>query len=50
MLFGHIEKPEDMVDHIIKLRDLNKKTNGFTTFIPLKFSFEKILNLKNNIH
>lgn len=40
MLFGHIEKPEDIVDHIIKLRDLNKKTNGFTTFIPLKFSLE----------
>ena len=40
MLFGHIEKPEDIVDHIIKLRELNKKTNGFTTFIPLKFSLE----------
>jgi aminodeoxyfutalosine synthase len=40
MLFGHIEKPEDIIDHIIKLRELNKKTNGFTTFIPLKFSLE----------
>jgi aminodeoxyfutalosine synthase len=40
MLFGHIEKPEDIVDHILKLRELNKKTNGFTTFIPLKFSLE----------
>ena len=40
MLFGHIETPEDIVDHIIKLRELNKKTNGFTTFIPLKFSLE----------
>lgn len=40
MLFGHIEKPEDIIDHLIKLRELNKKTNGFTTFIPLKFSLE----------
>lgn len=40
MLFGHIETPEDIVDHVIKLRELNKKTNGFTTFIPLKFSLE----------
>ena len=40
MLFGHIERPEDIIDHLIKLRDLNKKTNGFTTFIPLKFSLE----------
>lgn len=40
MLFGHIETPEDIVDHIIKLRELHKKTGGFTTFIPLKFSLE----------
>jgi aminodeoxyfutalosine synthase len=40
MLFGHVEKPEHIVDHIIKIRDLHKKTGGFTTFIPLKFSLE----------
>jgi len=40
MLFGHIETPEDIIDHLIKLRELNKKTHGFTTFIPLKFSLE----------
>ncbi len=40
MLFGHIEKPEHIIDHIIKIRDLNKKTHGFNTFIPLKFSLE----------
>jgi aminodeoxyfutalosine synthase len=40
MLFGHVEKPEHVVDHIIKVRDLHKKTKGFTTFIPLKFSLE----------
>lgn len=48
MLFGHIETPEDIVDHIIKLRDLNKKTNGFTTFIPLKFSLENTRLEKEN--
>lgn len=40
MLFGHVEKPEHVVDHVIKLRELQKKTGGFTTFIPLKFSLE----------
>jgi aminodeoxyfutalosine synthase len=40
MLFGHVEKPEHIVDHIIKIRELHKKTKGFTTFIPLKFSLE----------
>jgi len=40
MLFGHVEKPEHIIDHVIKVRELHKKTKGFTTFIPLKFSLE----------
>lgn len=40
MLYGHIEKPEHIVDHLIKVRDLQKKTGGFITFIPLKFSLD----------
>jgi aminodeoxyfutalosine synthase len=37
MLYGHIEKPEHLVDHMSKLRDLQDETGGFNTFIPLKF-------------
>jgi len=40
MLFGHLEKPENVVEHILQIRDLQKRTHGFTTFIPLKFSLE----------
>ena len=40
MLYGHIEKPEHIVDHLIKIRDLQRKTGGFLTLIPLKFSLE----------
>ena len=40
MLYGHIEKPEHIVDHLVKIRDLQKKTNGFITLIPLKFSLD----------
>jgi len=40
MLYGHIEKPEHVIDHLIKLRELQKKTHGFITLIPLKFSLE----------
>ena len=40
MLFGHIEKPEHIVDHILKIRETHKKTKGFITFIPLKFSLD----------
>ncbi len=37
MLYGHIETPEDIIDHIIRIRELQKKTMGFQAFIPLKF-------------
>lgn len=37
MLYGHIEKYEHRIDHLEKLRELQDKTGGFQTFIPLKF-------------
>lgn len=37
MLFGHIEKPEHLINHMEKLRQLQDQTHGFNTFIPLKF-------------
>ena len=37
MLYGHIEEYRHRVDHMEKLRDLQDKTGGFQTFIPLKF-------------
>ncbi len=40
MLYGHVEKPEHVIDHLIKGRNLQKKTKGFITFIPLKFSLD----------
>ena len=40
MLFGHVEKPEHIVDHLIKLREVQKRTKGFLTLIPLKFSLD----------
>ena len=48
MLYGHIEKPEHIVDHLIKIRELQKKTNGFITLIPLKFSLENTELEHNN--
>jgi aminodeoxyfutalosine synthase len=37
MLYGHIEKPEHRIDHLIRLRNLQDETGGFQTFIPLAF-------------
>jgi aminodeoxyfutalosine synthase len=37
MLYGHLETPESKVDHMLRLRDLQDRTGGFRTFIPLAF-------------
>jgi len=37
MLYGHIEKFWHRIDHMERLRQLQDKTAGFNTFIPLKF-------------
>jgi aminodeoxyfutalosine synthase len=37
MLYGHIETLEERVEHLLRLRSLQDKTNGFLAFIPLAF-------------
>lgn len=37
MMFGHVESPRDIVTHLLKIRDLQDKTGGFTAFIPWTF-------------
>src|SRR5665213_2457012 len=37
MLYGHIENYAHRIDHMNRLRNLQDKTGGFNTFIPLKF-------------
>lgn len=37
MLYGHVESSVDRTDHLIRLRDLQDRTGGFLTFIPLAF-------------
>ena len=37
MLYGHIEKYEHRIHHMEQLRQLQDRTGGFQTFIPLKF-------------
>ncbi len=37
LMFGHVETDEDIVDHLLALRDLQDRTGGFTSFIPWSF-------------
>lgn len=38
MLYGHIESLKDRVQHMSMIRDLQDKTGGFLSFIPLAFN------------
>ncbi len=40
MLYNHKESIEDIADHMQKLRNLQDKTSGFKTFVPLQFHSE----------
>lgn len=37
MLYGHVESTDELVDHMLRLRDLQDETGGFDAFIPLSF-------------
>jgi len=37
MLYGHVEKAEHKVDHLLRLRALQDDTGGFNAFIPLAY-------------
>jgi len=37
MLYGHIERTEERVTHLIKLRELQDECGGFMAYIPLAF-------------
>ncbi|BAU26876.1 aminodeoxyfutalosine synthase [Aneurinibacillus soli] len=42
MLYGSIEKPEERLIHMMRLRELQDDTNGFMVFIPLAIQPKKV--------
>ncbi|MCG3175884.1 MAG: Aminodeoxyfutalosine synthase [Candidatus Omnitrophica bacterium] len=40
MLYGHVETPEERVDHMLRLRRAQDETGGFLAFVPLAFQPE----------
>lgn len=37
ILYGHIEQPEHIIDHLIRLRELQDETGGFSAFFAFSF-------------
>ena len=40
MMYGHVERPEHWVRHLMLLRDIQRETGGITEFVPLAFIHE----------
>jgi FO synthase len=41
LMYGHIESPRHIAGHLELLRDIQKRTGGFTEFVPLGFIHHK---------
>ena len=50
MMFGHLETIEHRVNHIVKLREIQKETGGFTEFVPLNFIHTEAPMYKHQLH
>ena len=37
IMFGSVERPEHVARHLLRTRDLQRETGGFTEFVPLPF-------------
>jgi aminodeoxyfutalosine synthase len=37
LLFGHIETDEEIVDHLLRLREQQDRSGGFVSFVPLAY-------------
>jgi len=50
MMFGHVETLQDRVNHIVKIREIQKETGGFTEFVPLNFIHSEAPMYKHQLH
>jgi cyclic dehypoxanthinyl futalosine synthase len=45
MMYGTVDTPRDRITHLVKLRDLQDETGGFTAFFCWDFQYEKGVRL-----
>jgi FO synthase len=41
LMYGHIESARHVAEHLVLLREIQKRTGGFTEFVPLGFIHER---------
>ncbi len=49
VMYGHIETPRHVVNHLALLRTIQKETHGFTEFVPLRFIHENTVMYRKGL-
>ncbi|HZP46386.1 MAG TPA: 5-amino-6-(D-ribitylamino)uracil--L-tyrosine 4-hydroxyphenyl transferase CofH [Candidatus Binataceae bacterium] len=49
IMYGHLEKPRHVVNHLNLLRSIQKETHGFTEFVPLRFIHENTVLFRKGL-
>jgi FO synthase len=50
VMFGHIEEPGELAEHMRVVRELQERTGGFTEFVPLSFiPFQTLLGRAHGV-
>src|SRR3954462_375715 len=50
VMFGHVEQPHELAEHMRVVRALQERTGGFTEFVPLSFiPFHTRLGRQNGV-
>jgi FO synthase len=49
IMYGHLESPRQVVNHLNIIRSIQKRTNGFTEFVPLRFIHENTVLFRKGL-
>jgi FO synthase len=49
IMYGHIESPRQVINHLNIIRSIQKQTNGFTEFVPLRFIHENTVLFRKGL-
>ncbi|HTR60763.1 MAG TPA: 7,8-didemethyl-8-hydroxy-5-deazariboflavin synthase subunit CofH [Candidatus Binataceae bacterium] len=49
VMYGHIETPRHVVNHLDLVRTIQKETHGFTEFVPLRFIHENTVMFRKGL-
>jgi FO synthase len=49
IMYGHLESPRQVVNHLNILRGIQRRTNGFTEFVPLRFIHENTVLFRKGL-